>query len=176
MPLEDFLDAQCTEHRCLGPGGGGDGRVVDVAYQERLPDGTMRAYMAHNVVAGGGHQAINALHSTAEPQRGVHPWQCVRQQRQRRRQKRPPHRFPTLRRKLEGEWLPQLLDHLKITPDALPVLWDANFMLGPRDAGGNDTYVLCEINASSVAPYPDSATPLVARAAIQRALIARGRR
>ena len=179
MPIEDFLEALCTEHRCLGSGDGGDGRVVDMAYQERLPEGTMRAYMVHDFVAGFGHQAINALHPTAEVQRGVHPrryYPADGSNGGEGGEDAPPVDFQPLRRKLEGEWLPQLLDHLKITPDALPVLWDADFMLGPRDAGGNDTYVLCEINASSVAPYPDSATPLVARAAIQRALIARGRR
>ena len=88
----------------------------------------------------------------------------------------PPVDFQPLRRKLEDEWLPQLLDILEITSDDLPVLWDADFMLGPKDADGDDTYVLCEINASSVSPYPDSATPLVAWAAIRRALIARGKR
>jgi hypothetical protein len=34
-------------------------------------------------------------------------------------------------------------------------------LLGPKDEA-RDTYVLCEINVSSVAPYPDSATPLIA--------------
>ena len=181
MTLEDFFDALRTEHRCLGPGDD-DGRVVDMAYQERLPEGTIRAYMVHDVVGGLGHQAINALHPTAEVRKGVHPRRyysagcndgdgegC-------RGDDAPPVDFQPLRRKLEGEWLPQLLGILEIARDELPVLWDADFMLGPRDECGNDTYVLCEINASSVSPYPDSATPLVARAAIQRAMIARGRR
>ena len=183
MTLEDFFDALCTGHRCLRPGDGIDGRVVDMAYQERLHEGTIRAYMVHDIVGGFGHQAINALHPTAEVQKGVHP----------RRyypadgnsgggddgdggDDAPPVDFQPLRRKLEDEWLPQLLDILEITSDDLPVLWDADFMLGPKDADGDDTYVLCEINASSVSPYPDSATPLVARAAIRRALIARGKR
>ena len=30
-------------------------------------------------------------------------------------------------------------------------------MYGPKDAAGNDTYVLCEINISSVYPFPDEA-------------------
>jgi hypothetical protein len=180
MPLECFFGALRTEHRCLGPGDD-DGRVIDMAYQERLHEGTIRAYMVHDVVGGFGHQAINALHPTAEVQKGVHP----------RRyypadgndgdlgddgDDAPPVDFQPLRRKLEDEWLPQLLNILEITSDDLPVLWDADFMLGPKDADGNDTYVLCEINASSVSPYPNSATPLVARAAIRRALITRGKR
>ena len=48
----------------------------------------------------------------------------------------------------------------------LPVLWDAKFMFGPKDAYGIDMYVLCEMNMSSVAPYPVLATPGIARAAI----------
>ena len=46
---------------------------------------------------------------------------------------------------------------LNIDTGPLPVLWDANFLYGPKDASGEDTYVLCEINASSVAPFPDEA-------------------
>ena len=38
---------------------------------------------------------------------------------------------------------------------SLPVLWDADFLYGPRTASGDDTYVLCEINVSSVIPFPD---------------------
>jgi hypothetical protein len=48
--------------------------------------------------------------------------------------------------------------------------------LGEKDEAGDDTYVLCEINVSSVAPYPDSATPLLAQAALRQAQIARDRR
>ena len=45
----------------------------------------------------------------------------------------------------------------------LPVLWDADFLYGPKDAADNNTYVLCEINVSSVYPFPpDALQPLVA--------------
>jgi hypothetical protein len=59
----------------------------------------------------------------------------------------------------------QLLD---IETDELPVLWDCDFLLGPRRGPGNDTYVLCEINVSSVSPFPDSAVSLAAEAALAR--------
>ena len=42
---------------------------------------------------------------------------------------------------------------------SLPLLWDANFLLGPKDNYGKDTYVLCEINVSSVYPYPEQGNP-----------------
>ena len=39
----------------------------------------------------------------------------------------------------------------------------ADFLYGPKDAAGADTYVLCEINVSSVYPFPDEAlAPLAA--------------
>jgi hypothetical protein len=44
----------------------------------------------------------------------------------------------------------------------LPVIWDADFLYGPKDAIGADTYVLCEINVSSVYPFPDDALPSLA--------------
>ena len=52
---------------------------------------------------------------------------------------------------------------LDIDERSLPVLWDADFLYGPRTASGDDTYVLCEINVSSVIPFPDQAPAAVAR-------------
>jgi hypothetical protein len=45
----------------------------------------------------------------------------------------------------------------------LPIIWDADFLLGPRTASGDDTYVLCEINVSSVFAVPDQAPAAIAR-------------
>ncbi|EJN12386.1 hypothetical protein PMI42_04273 [Bradyrhizobium sp. YR681] len=42
-------------------------------------------------------------------------------------------------------------------------IWDADFLYGPRDASGADTYVLCEINASSCFAIPDEAPAAIAR-------------
>ena len=53
--------------------------------------------------------------------------------------------------------------------DSLPVIWDADFVLG-----GNDDYVLIEINASSTFAFPKHAMPTVARAALARIAAARG--
>ncbi|WP_425516044.1 hypothetical protein [Rhizobium laguerreae] len=45
---------------------------------------------------------------------------------------------------------------------------DADFLYGPPDASGNDTYVLCEINVSSVFAVPDDAPTAIARAMAMR--------
>ena len=55
-----------------------------------------------------------------------------------------------------------------IDTNQLPVLWDCDFLLGPKRESGEDTYVLCEINVSSVSPFPDSAVTLVAQTTLAR--------
>ncbi|KAL3806136.1 hypothetical protein ACHAXA_010847 [Cyclostephanos tholiformis] len=171
MSLEALFDMLISDFHCL-EGGNDDSRVIDMAYQERLPEGMVRAYMVLDKVGGFGHQAINALHPTAELPMG-HPRRYYPPENLEGGDV-PPLDFQPLRRKLESEWMPSLLDQLNMTSDALPVLWDADFMLGPKDPNdGSDTYVLCEINMSSVSPYPDSATPLIANATIRQALIAK---
>jgi hypothetical protein len=61
---------------------------------------------------------------------------------------------------------------LDIDTHRLPVLWDCDFLLGPKIAterpSGEDTYVLCEINVSSVSPFPDTAVTPLAQAAFAR--------
>ena len=57
---------------------------------------------------------------------------------------------------------------LDIDQSQLPVIWDADFMYGPRDADGRDTYVLCEINISSVYPFPEDALGPLATETLSR--------
>jgi hypothetical protein len=76
--------------------------------------------------------------------------------------------FHALRTKMESEWTPQMMQLLGIDARSLPIIWDADFLYGPRDATGQDTYVLCEINVSSVFPFPEQAPPEIARLAKAR--------
>ena len=55
------------------------------------------------------------------------------------------------------------METLAIDETWLPVIWDADFLYGPPDANGADTYVLCEINASSCFAIPDEAPAAIAR-------------
>ncbi|MDH3412543.1 MAG: hypothetical protein OEM98_08660 [Gammaproteobacteria bacterium] len=128
--------------------------------------------MVHDKVAGYGHQAINALYPappgappTESPQSGPRLYH-------------PPTvpEFEPLKRKLEKEWVPGLRRLLDIDDASLPVLWDADFLLGPKTESGEDTYVLCEINVSSVAPFPESAVPYVSEATVAMTEAARQRR
>ena len=42
----------------------------------------------------------------------------------------------------------------QVSVGELPILWDADFLYGDPTVDGDDTYMLCEINASSVLPFP----------------------
>jgi hypothetical protein len=150
----------------------GNGRMIDQEYQERLPEGMIRCYLVHDTVAGFGHQAINALFPAppgAPPTEAPMPGP---------RLYHPPSlpEFQNLRTKLELEWVPAAQRLLEVDTDSLPVLWDCDFLLGQKAHNGEDTYVLCEINVSSVAPYPESAVPYVVDATVARVQEARRRR
>ena len=76
--------------------------------------------------------------------------------------------FQALRLKMETEWTPEMMRILGIERDALPIIWDADFLYGPCNETGEDTYVLCEINVSSVFAIPDDAPEAIARLALAR--------
>jgi hypothetical protein len=146
-----------------------DGRMIDQEYQERLPEGMIRCYLVHDRVAGFGHQAVNALFpapSGAAPEEAPQPGP---------RHYHPPSKpeFQAVRRKLEDEWVAAARQLLGMAGESLPVLWDCDFLLGPQGEGGADTYVLCEVNVSSVAPYPESAVPYIVEATLPRLRAAR---
>ncbi len=74
---------------------------------------------------------------------------------------------------MEAEWTPQMMQLLDIDAKSLPIIWDADFLYGPRTAAGEDTYVLCEINVSSVFPFPEQAPAEIARRALGRLMSAK---
>jgi hypothetical protein len=149
-----------------------NGRMIDQEYQERLPEGMIRCYLVHDRVAGFGHQTVNALFP-APP--GVPPAEAPLPG---PRLYHPPSipEFQELKRKLEQEWVSAAQRLLNIDTESLPILWDCDFLLGQKGPNGEDTYVLCEINVSSVAPYPESAVPYVVDATVIRVQAARQRR
>ena len=76
--------------------------------------------------------------------------------------------FQVLRRKMETEWVPQMIEILGLDRTSLPIIWDADFLYGPRDAAGADSYVLCEINVSSCFAIPDEAPAAIAELTLAR--------
>jgi hypothetical protein len=140
------------------------GRIIDQPYQERLTEGMVRCYLVHDKVVGFGVQTINALFPAAAgtpPEMAPLPTTRIYH----------PATLESCRpikHKLEGEWIPQIKRLLGIGTAMLPVIWDCDFLLGPKDAVNRDTYVLCEINVSSVSPFPDSALEPIAAVTLAR--------
>jgi len=130
-----------------------DGGVIDQPFQARLTDGVVRCYMAGDRCAGFGYQKVKAL--VDDPAARVEAGPRVYTS-------NADDRFRRLRRLMEDEWTPQLTSLLNINPRDLPMIWDADFMLGPAGPDGADTYVLGEINVSSVFPIPDEAPAEIA--------------
>src|ERR1700720_2262483 len=147
-----------------------DGCIVDQPFQPRLPDGMIRCYMGCDKVVGFGHQFIKAL--IPPPPEG--PASPAAQPGPRIMHGAEAAPFQALRAKMEAEWTPQMMQILGIDAASLPIIWDADFLYGPRTASGEDTYVLCEINISSVFAIPDQAPAAIARLALHRLRSARG--
>jgi uncharacterized protein DUF6815 len=78
-----------------------------------------------------------------------------------------------MRVKMESEWTPQMMEVLGIDVASLPIIWDADFLYGPGTAEGEDTFVLCEINVSSVFAIPEQAPAEIARLALERVLVSK---
>jgi hypothetical protein len=152
IPWEDFV-ARCHEYFLT------DGCVIDQRFQSRLPDGMIRCYMGADKVVGFGHQLIKAL--IPPPAEG--PDSPAGQPGPRIMYPASAPKFQRLRRMMELDWTPQMMKVLGIQKAALPIIWDADFLYGPRTAAGEDNYVLCEINVSCVFPIPDQAPAEIAR-------------
>lgn len=151
MALDDFL-ARCAGYFK-------DGCVIDQPFQARLSEGVVRCYMAGDRCAGFGHQKVKALVDAPAARAEAAP---------RLYTSNTDPRFQRLRRLMEDEWTPELMSLLNIQLRDLPMIWDADFMLGPRGTDGNDSYVLGEINVSSVFPIPDQAPSEIAARVLLR--------
>src|SRR4029078_9607662 len=77
-------------------------------------------------------------------------------------------RLQHLRRVREEEGTDPLTSLRDMRRRDLPMIWDADFMLGPPTSDGSESYVLGEINVSSVLPIPDEAPPEIARRVADR--------
>jgi hypothetical protein len=157
LPLTAFVD-DCSRYFGWG------GLIVDQIFQPRLPEGMIRCYMGGDRVAGFGHQLVKAL--VPPPPEGPASPEAQPGPRLFYGPDAPP--FQALRRQMEGEWVPQMLQILGLDATRLPIIWDADFLYGPRTASGADTYVLCEINASSCFAIPDEAPAAIARLTLER--------
>jgi hypothetical protein len=155
----EFLALGSFMHRCEAYFAW-SGCLVDQAFQDRLADGMLRCYFSGSQVVGFRQQWPKGLLDD-DPHQGAPPASVM--------QGPGVPACQPLRIKAETQWVPQMISILGLDPHELPVIWDADFLCGPKSAAGADTYVLCEINVSAVWPFPPMAAPTVAAAALDRA-------
>ena len=137
------------------------GVLIDQPYQPRLAEGLIRCYFSHDRVVGVCHQQPKGLLDAAPPacrEEGTPPVTDG------------PHvpDYQRLGQQAEGEWVPEMMSVLDLDARALPVIWDADSLHGPKAEDGNDSYVLCEINVSAVWPFPVMASRTIAANALAR--------
>lgn len=131
------------------------GHMIDQAYQPALARGMLRAYLVEDRVTGFGHQAVNALYPNLPGQPLVQPGPRLYYE---------PDlpQFQPLRQRLESGWIELLRQRTGVARGRLPMLWDCDFMFGEPTAEEPHRFVLCEVNVSSVSPFPPSSVaPLV---------------
>ena len=152
VTLGEFIE-RCSEYFAWS------GCLIDQPFQSRLADGLIRCYLVHNRVVGFQHQWPRGLLDAAAVDR-LDAAPPIKQM-----EAADTARYQRLRSKVEQEWVPQMQELLGIDTAALPVIWDADFLYGPKNEAGDDTYVLCEVNVSAVWPFPPQATHPLAAAA-----------
>jgi hypothetical protein len=150
---------------------GGTGLLIDQAFCRRIDEGIVRAYMVQDHLVGFARQYPKGLspeERAAAPPGSPAPAVETIMGLPAQKTMYPPDEpgFAALRERLEGNWVPGMQQLLGIGTAALPALWDADFLFGAQTPDGNDTYILCEINASSVIPFPPDAPAELARATL----------
>ena len=134
-----------------------DGLLIDQQWNENCVNGMVRCYMSGTKVSGFGYQEVNALYEMIND--GSKTWL-------------PPGKryyftencglFSDLRRMMETSWIPELQYRLSIGDSDLPAIWDADFFINRSNSTeAEGKYTLCEINVSSVSPFPPSAIPFI---------------
>jgi len=115
LPLRDFM-ARCEPYFGWG------GCVIDQPFQPRLPEGMIRAYLTHDKVVGFTHQYP----------RGLMPLVADHRPTGKAFEPASDPRYSELRSRLEADWIPELQEILGIGTHSLPVIWDTDFLYGPK--------------------------------------------
>lgn len=158
MPLDRFVERTRDAFA-------GGARLIDQAFQPRVSAGMVRCYMSQDRVVGFSEQMPRILNPTASsPQFGMNSSKAMHGA--------DVEKFRSLRSVMEQDWTPGLQRLCGIETNMLPALWDADFLYrAPGDSRHEPSFVLCEINVSSVLPLPDVAAPAIA-ATVRRATAA----
>lgn len=125
------------------------GLLIDQPWNDNIINGMVRCYLSGKTVAGFGYQEVNALYPGKDPgKRFYFSEDCGL--------------FQDLRKIMEDKWVPELQQATYTADDLLPAIWDADFFINKINTENtSEKYTLCEINVSSVSPFPESAIPYI---------------
>jgi hypothetical protein len=134
-----------------------DGFLISQEWNKNTVNGMVRCYVSGTKVCGFGYQEINALYELNNSKTGTYF---------------PPSKryyftercglFSDLRKLMEEKWIHELQTRLSIEDARMPVIWDADFFINNNEDKANTCkYTLCEINVSSVSPFPPSSIPFI---------------
>jgi len=146
----------------------GGGRLIEQPFLARVAEGMVRCYLSGTSVAGFAEHVPRGFVPT--PPDAAMPVTDIPALGFGKVMHEPEHpAFARLRTALESEWIPGMRRLLGLSAESLPAIWDADFLRGDTlTRGCEDPWVLCEINASCVSPFPDSAAGMIARTAYER--------
>ena len=117
--------------------GAENGQLIDLRFMPRMLEGELRVNMIHTTpteivhkkTAEGGMSAPGAEYKQYKPD---------------------DPQFATLMDSFVNKDMPKIMDVLGLAGQPLPLIWTADFILGPKDDDGNDTYFVGEFNCSCV--------------------------
>jgi len=154
MTREEFFDA----FKSYLPAGS---MLIDQPWNANIVNGMVRCYLSGNKVAGFGYQEVNALYPKINSvfkkpsQRFYYTEDCGI--------------FSDLKKIMQESWISRLQTITGIKTEMLPAIWDADFFINKINSDDiSEKYTLCEINVSSVSPFPESAIPYITRTIKER--------
>ena len=107
----------------------GPGRLVDQPFAPRLTEGMIRAYLVEREVVGFARQ--EPIPRSVDPNAPA-PDRVLGMPSAKTMSDADAPEYRALRAPPRTRWVPEMCRVLGITDDELPVLWDADFLYGPR--------------------------------------------
>lgn len=128
--------------------------LIEQEWNSNIINGMVRCYLTGKKVSGFGYQEVNALYPKIDfifkkpSQRFYFSEDCGL--------------FRELKHLMETKWVSRLQEIAEVEDERLPVIWDADFFINDINSVNTDSkYSLCEINVSSVSPFPESSIPYI---------------
>jgi hypothetical protein len=135
------------------------GLLVNQQWAKGITNGMVRCYLTGTKISGFGYQESVALcPQSDEPDAEIRPTS------RRFYFSEDCGLFQDLQKIMEEKWVPQLQQIHAISDESMPLLWDVDFFINDVNTKHTEEkYTLCEINVSSVSPFPPSCVSYITK-------------